>query len=124
MGDDAVDLVGRIERLTQGRYVDVGLHEGVEGVDPELRRESGVGVLPVEFDVDVPDPQHVRVDDIAVGRVHHHRSRSAGKGPGIDQIDLASHLLLGRGAEHRQPESRVPPPVVRAPRPPQARMWQ
>ncbi len=42
VGDDAVDLVGGVEGLAQRGDVDVGLHEGVECVDAELRGERGV----------------------------------------------------------------------------------
>ncbi len=101
MGEYAVDLVGWIDRLPEGGDVHVGLHGGIECVDPNLRFERGVRLLAVELDVELCHREEVLVDDIIVRRVNHHCRGGVAERAGVDEIDLAAVGLLGRGAEHR-----------------------
>src|SRR5690606_31643376 len=64
LGDDAVQLVGRVDVLAQGGDVDVGLDGGVEGVDSLLREGGGMGGLAPVVDVEVGDCDHPGVDHV------------------------------------------------------------
>src|SRR5690606_3605798 len=63
--DDSVDLVGRVELLSEGRDVHVRLDGGIEGIDALLGIGRSVSGLTVEVDVDVGDGDHVGVDYVA-----------------------------------------------------------
>ena len=48
-----------------------------------------------------------RVKLVEGAGVHHHRRGSVFEGAGVNQLDLAPASLLGRGTEHRYPNSQL-----------------
>ena len=94
-----MDLVGCQDVLAEGGEVDVGLYEGVEGVDALLGEGGGVGFLAVECHLQMTDGEGDRVDYVAGGGVHHHGGGGVGEGSGVDQVYLPPMAFFGGGAE-------------------------
>ncbi len=107
MCDDSVHLVRRLQLLTQSRDIDICLDECIEGVDALPGISRGMGILAVIEDVDMGNGDDVGIDDVVGRGMHHHRERGVTERSGVDQIDFAAELLLGRGAEHRDPEAEI-----------------
>ncbi len=104
VGDDPVHLLAVPKMLAHQPHRRVAEHQPVERVASELGRGAGVRRLAVEDDTPLLDRERARRVVVVRRRVDHHRGVDALERTRVDQVGLAATDLLGRRAEHREPE--------------------